>query len=158
MNRLTFAVVKLAFVALVVALTTGCGNLGASYAPAVAPNNRGVVYVYRPAKHRGSAVTLKVTVVDETQTAPGQGTVVGFIENNGYVPLTALGKTRIEYPYAKKSVDLNVEAGKSYYVRLAMAPGMFDPPEMGTIDIVDEAAARPEIAETKIQESTYRGK
>jgi hypothetical protein len=35
---------------------------------------------------------------------------------------------------------------------------MFDPPENGTIELVDEAAARPEIAEAKIQEHTYRGK
>ena len=144
---------------LALAIATGCGgNLGAPYSPVAATNSRGVVYVYRPAKHKGSALNLGVIITDESRTPADQGTMVGFIENNGYVPLTALGKTRITFPYAKKSVDLDVEAGKSYYVRIAVAPGMFDPPENGTIELVDEAAARPEIAEAKIQEHTYRGK
>ena len=51
-----------------------------------------------------------------------------------------------------------ISARHSYYVRTAVAPGMFDPPENGAIELVDEAAARPEIADAKIQEHTYRGK
>jgi hypothetical protein len=159
MNLFKLAVSRLATMTLTLAIVTGCGgNLGVPYVPVAATNNRGFVYVYRPAKHKGSALNLGVIITDEGQTPADQGTVVGFIENNGYVPLTALGKTRITFPYAKKSVDLDVEAGKSYYVRIAVAPGMFDPPENGTIELVAEAAARPEIAEAKIQEHTYRGK
>jgi hypothetical protein len=158
MNLLKFRLVKVAVLALAIALTAGCGHLGASYAPTAPLNNRGIVYVYRPAQHRGSAVNVKVMIADESQAPSGEGTMVGMIENNGYVPLTAIGKTRILFPYAKKFVDLNVEAGKSYYVRLAMAPGMLDPAENGTLVVVEETAARGEIADTKIQEETYRGK
>jgi hypothetical protein len=114
--------------------------------------------VYRPAQHAGSAVTFKVIVADEGQTPPDPGTVVDFIEDDGYVPLTAAGKTRITFPYAKKSVELDVEPGKSYYVRVAHAPGMFDPAEAGTLRVVDEATGSREIADTKIEEKTYRGK
>jgi hypothetical protein len=35
---------------------------------------------------------------------------------------------------------------------------MFDPPEMGTLAIVDEATAKLELADAKIQENTYRVK
>lgn len=144
-------------IALTIAFATGCGHLGAAYAPAAPPANRGVVYVYRPSQHRGSALNLQVLIAGESQASSGGGTVVGMIENGGYVPVTALGKTRILFPYAKKSVDLKVEAGRSYYVRLAAAPSMIDPPEKGTLNVVDEAAAKAEIAETSIQDGTYRG-
>jgi hypothetical protein len=99
MNLLKLAVSKLATMTLTLAIVTGCGgNLGAPYVPVAAMNNRGVVYVYRPAKHKGSALNLGVIITDEGQTPADQGTVVGFIENNGYVPLSALGKTRITFP------------------------------------------------------------
>ena len=104
------------FIALTMAFATGCGHLGAAYAPAAAPADRGVVYVYRPSQHRGSALNLQVLIADDSQASSGGGTLVGMIENGGYVPVTALGKTRILFPYAKKTVDLNVEAGRSYYV------------------------------------------
>jgi hypothetical protein len=154
-----FKPTRIAIVTLALALVwiTGCGHLGASYAPAVPSSNRGIVYVYRPAQHRGSAVTVKVMFSDESQPSPEPRTV-GMLENNGYVPLIAIGKTRILFPYANKSVDLNVEAGKSYYVRLATAPGMFDPPQNGTLVPVEEAAARGEIADTKLQEDAYTGR
>jgi hypothetical protein len=152
MNRFQFTVSVLA-----IAMATGCGgHLGASYAPAVVPANRGVVYIYRPARHKGSALNLEILAADEGEIAHDHSTVVGYLENEGYIPLTAVGKTRITYPYAKKSVDLDVAAGKSYYVRIAIVGGLFE--TGGSIEIVDEAAAKSELADVKIQENTYRGK
>lgn len=141
--------------ALALAWITGCGNLGAPYTPVAPSSDRGIVYVYRPSQHRGSALNVKVLFSDESQPEPK---TVGMLENNGYVPLSAIGKTRVMFPYADKVVDLNVEAGKSYYVRLAMAPGMFESRQHGTLVQVDEAAARREIADTKLQQDAYTGR
>jgi hypothetical protein len=150
---------RMAAMTITLAMIAGCGgNLGASYVRAVAPNDRGTVYVYRPAMHTRSALNFAVTIGDASPTSTGQGILIGMLENNGYIPVSALGPTRITFVYAKKSVDLNVEAGKSYYVRIKAAPNLFDSPENGTIEIVDEGVASPEIAAARIQENTYRGK
>jgi hypothetical protein len=73
-----------------------------------------------------------------------------YIEDDGYTPIAIAGKLRLTVPVSKTSVSLDVESGKSYFVRFKGFAG--------TIERADEAQGRPEIAETKLQENLWRGK
>jgi hypothetical protein len=155
-GHLCSALMALAAGALFVSLS-GCGHLGASYVPAAPLQNRGVVYVYRPSRFKGSAINVRLLVADGQQVQAGGSTSIGLIENGGYVPVAALGKTRITYPYVQKTLDLDVLPGNSYYVRVVLNGGLTFQ-QSGGLELVDEATGRTEIASTNIQENTYRGK
>ena len=129
----------------------GCGgHLGEPYTAATAPADRGMVYIYRPHQHRRSAVNFLLTASDAAQLATNTATVIGYIEDEGYVPITAVGKLRVTAKQSQTSVDLEVEPGKNYFIRFAG--------HEATIAQVDEAKASSEIGDTKLQLDLWRGK
>ncbi len=133
-------------------VVVGCGggHLGEPYTAATAPADRGTVYIYRPHQHRRSAVNFLLTAADAEQIEAKTSTVIGYIEDSGYVPITAVGKLRIAAKQSETSVDLDVEPGKSYFIRFAGAEA--------TIAQVDEAKANSELGDTKLQLDLWRGK
>ncbi len=144
---------KKTIIALLLGLSfvVGCGGaLGPAYTPATATADRGTVYIYRPHQLRRSAVNFLLTASDAGQIDAKTATVIGYIEDNGYVPITAVGKLRVTAKQTQSSVDLDVEPGKNYFIRFAG--------HEATIAQVDEAKAASEIGDTKLQLDLWRGR
>ena len=83
-----------------------------------------------------------------------QGKNVGFIESGGFTPYFAHGPVRFTMPYGSSSVDVDVKAGQTYYVRLEYLGG----DERAKLALVPESEAKGQIADTNRQTNTFTGR
>lgn len=100
-------------------LLTGCATLGEKYTPAAAvPANRAAVYVYRPGKFVGGALSPNVQANGVPLSDLNAGGYFVYFAAPGELTLTA----RTE---ATTSVTLDIKAGETYYVQGSIGVGFF---------------------------------
>lgn len=133
--------------------SAGCDHLSHPFTAAQAPSGKGIVYIYRPSKFSGSSGNFMILASTPDERSKGTGKNVGFIESGGYATVFATSKLTLTMPYGNSSVELDIEPGKSYYVRVDYLGG----DERARLVILPESEATPEIAETKYQTNTWTG-
>lgn len=101
-------------------LIGGCAATGNSFVSAKpAPNEKSVIIFYRPKMHMGSALDL--TIVDN-------GKQIMDIQNGQFIRYVAdPGNHRFhtDTMAIDKPLTVNLEAGKTYYVRTGLRQGMW---------------------------------
>jgi hypothetical protein len=117
MRNKFFFVIAMVFAAFFI---TGCAS-GPKYtpiSPVDVPGDKALVYIYRTAIPIGVAVAYEVMA--------GEQKVVS-LQNGGYYPcLVTPGSVEFwAMTEAKSSVTLNLEAGKTYYIRGSVTMGFF---------------------------------
>lgn len=134
---------KSILLALVSLVMTGCASLGPQFNPSTLPEIKpgtGRVFIYRPKKFVGAAMSFKVKANDVAITKMKNGGY--FVYDAAVGELEISGKTEV-----KRSVTLDVEAGKSYYVQGGIGFGL----AVGRpkLNIVDEILGKQELLECK---------
>ncbi len=103
-----------------VVLLNGCSATGASFmAAGSAPTDKGAIYFYRPKAFTGGAVSINL--VDN-------GIKFSTIQNGQYIRYLAspgAHKFHTSTSAIDKEINLNIEAGKTYYVRTGIRQGMW---------------------------------
>jgi hypothetical protein len=98
-------------------LITGCASLGPVYSKVdKIPDNRGLVYLYRPSSSFGAGVLFNVKTGDR---------IITTLYNGGYYPyFSAPGEKEFwAQTESKSSVTLDVKPGKTYYIKGEMVLG-----------------------------------
>jgi len=133
-------IIRVFAVALTV-LMSGCATLGGNYETvSIIPEDKAVVYIYRPSRFVGSAIKPKVYAGDKLITQLVSGGYYPYFVSPGRVELWA--KTE-----AKSSVEFLAEPGKTYFVKGTIGMGILvgrPKLEMMSADI-----AREEITDCK---------
>lgn len=128
---------------LMVLAVTGCATTGAAYAPVQdVPAEQAIIYVYRIPAFTGSAISYDVKLNGEFMGKLKNGAYFYAVVDPGSHVLSA--KTEVE-----RTVDINVEAGETYYVRGGVVFGvMVGRPSML---IIPNETAENEITECKME-------
>lgn len=105
----------------------------------------GKIIIYRPKNFQGSIVNLKIDVNDS---------LIIKIRNNSYYELNCKegDYNFIFQKYKKSNLKLNVEGGKTYYLRLGLVIGFWS--SFPEIIIVDSTSAIQEMNRDKIEKLT----
>jgi len=118
-------------------LITDCASLGPVYSKVdKIPDNRGLVYVYRPSSFFGGGFSFNVKTGE---------TVITTLSNGEYYPyFSPLGEKEFwAQTESKSSVTLDVKAGETYYIKGELGVGfLVGRPHLMVVD--------PEIAEKEI--------
>ena len=130
-------------------LMAACSNRASIFVAAPeAGGDDAVVYVYRPAASANFMMSPRVVIDDREQFAIANGDYrYIYLDRGDYV----VGLSATDRYQAGAPLALNVEAGKSYYVRISTSL-KFEPGKMNTrrfwLDVVDGKQALIEIAHT----------
>ncbi len=146
---------KLLFVLIALPLLIGCA--GTSKAPTEQSDlakqfekhpKKAVVYLYRTGRVVGAAGQIQVRINGIEAGGTGPGTFFRWELNPGTYSFMS------STPESSKVVELNVEAGKNYYLRQDARMGL----AAGRVTLVerDEKTAMAEIADCKLIVSAYR--
>jgi hypothetical protein len=135
---------------LVAIVTTACSSKQATFVAAPQDINKGaVVYIYRPSSSTNFMMSPTVVIDDNEKFKIGSGDYryVYLQGGNHTVGLNPADQYSTDVP-----VTINVEADKSYYLRVNTSL-KFQPEQMNTrkfwIDVVAETEALTEIADTE---------
>ncbi|WP_225072842.1 DUF2846 domain-containing protein [Desulfuromonas sp. CSMB_57] len=133
------AVVVLTLLAL--ALLAGCANLGHVYQEELVPQNKGVVYIYRPSRFIGGGVSYDVKVGETPVTTLYNGGYFPYFSDPGEVEFWAKTESR-------SAVTLDIKAGETYFVKGTVGVGLL----VGRphLTVVPNEAAGKEIADCKL--------
>lgn len=104
---------------LVILLLQGCASLGPAYTKVEQiPENKGLIYIYRPSSIVGGGISPDVKV---------GGTVIATLYNGGYYPYFANpGEVELwAKTESKSAVTLDVKPGETYYVKGTIGVGFF---------------------------------
>ena len=130
-------------------LIAACSNRASTFVPAPeAGGDDAVVYLYLPAASANFMLSPRVAIDDQEKFAIANGDYRYVYLDHGehVVSLSATDRYQAGAPLA-----LNVEAGRSYYLRVSTSL-KFEPEKMNTrrfwLDVVDEKQALSEIAGT----------
>jgi hypothetical protein len=127
-----------AAVSILMFVLSGCVSMGAKFTPEVdVPGDQGLVYVYRAFNVLGSAITYDLHAGDLN---------IVTVYNGGYFPYACKpGKTEFwAQTEARASIVVDVEPGKTYYLRCSLGLGFF----VGhpTLELVTFAEAQDDLA------------
>jgi hypothetical protein len=109
------AVVALSLVALT--FLSGCASLGQVYQEEPIPQDKGLVYLYRPSSFIGGGVSYDVKVGETPVTTLYNGGYYPYFSDPGEVEFWA--KTE-----SKSAVTLDVKAGETYFVKGTVGVGL----------------------------------
>lgn len=104
---------------LVILLLQGCASLGPAYTKVEQiPENKGLIYIYRPSSIVGGGISPDVKVGE---------TVIATLYNGGYYPYFANpGEVELwAKTESKSAVTLDVKPGETYYVKGTIGVGFF---------------------------------
>ena len=139
--------------AALLACLAGCASVPMAPAQADAEAKRfqpqadaGTLYVFRDAAHKGAAITLPVVL---------DGRIVGASARLTYMRLTlAPGKHILASPTAVyRSMNLQAEAGKLYFVRHAPVSEFLLQTISGEFEAVEEAEGRAAVSGCQLAET-----
>jgi hypothetical protein len=137
-RRFSFrSLLLLAFAALALA---GCATGPAFQKVESVPKEKGLVYIYRPSQMGGAALVPMIVVNNYSAVSLKNGAYYTYAAPPGKISI-AINHT------GRRTVDFDVKAGETYYVRGGMVTMGFGVPY---IELVDAATALPELAETKL--------
>ncbi len=142
MGKMKIGLMLLGTLLLGITLIPGCVTLGPPFQKIEKiPEDQGLVYLYRPSKGFGGAVSYDVKA---------NGIVVTTLHNGGYYPHFAK-PGEIEFlaqTESKSSVTINVKAGQTYYLKGTVGIGFF----VGRphLTVVPAEVGEKEIAECKL--------
>ena len=101
-------------------LLNGCVATGMKFVISEpAPNDKGLIYFYRPNIHAGSLVKIKLVDNGKQILRIQNGQFIKYIAEPG------MHKFHTDTAAIDKPIEFNVEAGKTYYVRTGMRLGMW---------------------------------
>jgi len=121
---------------------SGCATLGPVYTKVdKVPEDRGLVYVYRPSGMMGGAVAYDVKVGDNVVTTLHSGGYFPYFSKPGEVEFWAKTESR-------SAVTIDVKSGQVYYIKGTLGVGFF----VGRphLIIVPADVGEKEIAECKL--------
>ena len=103
---------------LLLALLSGCApSLGPVYQKAeLAPNDKGLVYIYRPSSFVGGGVSYDVKVGEIPVTTLYNGGYYPYFSSPGEIEFWAKTESR-------SAVTLDVEAGETYFIKGTVGVG-----------------------------------
>jgi len=116
--KLTMRNVIMLFSLLFLGLLSGCASLGPVYQEAdLVPEDKGLVYIYRPSSFVGGGVSYDVKVGE---------TPVTTLYNGGYYPyLSAPGEVEFwAKTESRSAVTLDVKVGETYFVKGTVGVGL----------------------------------
>lgn len=131
--------VVVALALLVLALVSGCASLGPVYQNVeMVPQDKGLVYIYRPSSFVGGGVSYDVKVGETPVTTLYNGGYYPYFSDPGEIEFWA--KTE-----SKSAVTLDVKVGETYFVKGTVGVGFLVgrphlsvvPNETGSQEIVD---------------------
>jgi len=112
-----------------------------------AEEGRGVVFLYRPGKAIGSAVAVRVRVNSVEAGGTGPGTFFRWeLEPGKYTFFSSSGES-------SATVELDVEAGKAYFIEQVTKIGLSD--VRVTLKIKDEETGAKAVSGLKLAVSAY---
>lgn len=124
---------------LVIALS-GCASGPAFKKVENVPADKGLVYIYRPSTLHGAALVPMIVVNDSR--------ALGLKSGSYYTYLASPGALKIAINHTgRRTVDLDVKAGETYYVRGGTVVMAFGIPY---IELATAEQALPELAECKL--------
>jgi hypothetical protein len=133
----------LILICLIAALTlNSCASLGPPYQKvATIPDDKGLVYIYRPGSFIGGGVSYDVKIGETPITTLYTGGYYPYFSKPGEVEFWA--KTE-----SKSSVTLDVKPGQTYYIKGTVGVGFI----VGRphLMVVEPNVAETEIAECKL--------
>ena len=142
MKKITTRIPHMCWLLLVILLLQGCASLGPAYTKVdQIPENKGLIYIYRPSSIIGGGVSPDVKVGETVITTLYSGGYYPYFANPGEVELWA--KTE-----SKSAVTLDVKPGETYYVKGTIGVGfLIGRPHL--IIVSSEVGAK-EIVECKL--------
>lgn len=125
-----------------VGLLQGCATLGPAYKEvSETPSDKSTVYIYRPSNFVGGGVSYYLYANDKIVTKLHNGSYYPYIAEPGTVEFWAQTESKSE-------VKLNLDAGKTYYLKGTVGMGiMVGRPHLM---IVPENTAKLEITECNL--------
>lgn len=106
---------------------TGCnGASGPKFSPATSPADRALIYIYRPGAMMGRARVEAICLDGDGKPPEAPRTCQNVIRNSGYFVLKTTPGQHHVWAWKGKSIDMNVESGKSYYLRFNILGETFD--------------------------------
>lgn len=128
---------------LMLSVAGGCSASGPAFTPvADVPAGKGVVYVYRPYRFFGSAVTYAVRTGDKVIATARNGGYLYYIADPGELEIWAETE-------ARSAVTVDIKPKKDAYVKAAVGWGFW----VGRpkLSIVPEEQGKDEIKSCKLQ-------
>jgi hypothetical protein len=134
---------------LLVIAAAACANREATFVAAPQNADKGsVVYIYRPSSSTNFMMSPAIVVDDNEKFRLASGDYRYIYLNSGN---HSIGLNPTDQYLTDAAISINIEAGKSYYLRVSTSL-KFEPEQMNTrkfwIDPVAESEALPEIAKT----------
>jgi len=132
---------------LVVALAisvSGCASGPAFKKVDSVPADKGLVYIYRPSTMHGAALVPMIVVKDSRALALKSGSYYTYLASPGPLEI-AINHT------GRRTVDIDVKAGQTYYVRGGTVVMGFGVPY---IELATAEKALPELGECKLAPDT----
>ena len=127
---------------LALGLIQGCASLGPAYKDVSSiPEDKALVYIYRPSWLQGAALSYYVYVNDK---------IITKLYSGGYYPYIAEpGKIKFwTRPENQSWAEVNLKAGKTYYLKGLIVPGIVG--GQPYINIVSNPIGQDEIRDCKL--------
>lgn len=138
---------------------SGCATLGPVYTKVdKVPQDRGLVYIYRPSSIMGSGVAYDVKVGDNVVTTLHSGGYFPYFSTPGEVEFWAKTESR-------SAVTIDVKSGQVYYIKGSLGVGFFVgrphlmvvPADVGEKEIAEcKLIPEPKKEETKEESKTTK--
>jgi len=113
----------------------------------IAPEGKGVVYLYRPGRLYASAIQYQVKINGKDAGGSGPGTFFRWELMPGRYTLSSATSE------SSAVAEVNVEAGKLYFFKQGVGVGLTD--ARVRIDQVDEATGKKAVQSSKLLVSSY---
>jgi hypothetical protein len=117
--------------------------------PELIPEDSAILFVYRPSKFAGSAVSFKIQVNSKEAGRLSSGGCMVFFVKPGVIDVVASSEAEVPLKI------MDAKAGQAYYVKCSIKPGVF----VGrpSLVLVPEEVADGEIKKCRLVETKYQG-